>query len=93
MLQDYVQVGDEGSEKSNHHFIEEQNYETKNSATQLKLRDLKTDRPGFDFRLIFLINYIIYLKFLSLDFYFEEQQQNLPYMDEVRIRTRYAPAI
>lgn len=33
MLQDYVQVGDEDSEKSNHRFIEEQNYETENSAT------------------------------------------------------------
>lgn len=32
MLQDYVWMGDEGSEKSNHHFIEEQNYETENGA-------------------------------------------------------------
>lgn len=86
-------MGDEGSEKSNRHSIEEQNYETENGGIQLKLRDLKTDRPEFHFRLIFLINYVIYLKFLSLDFYFEEQQQNLPYMDEVRIRSRYAPAI
>lgn len=83
---------DEGRDKSKRHFIE-QSYKTENSAIKLKLRVLKRDRPGFDFRWIVLINYFIYLKCLSLDFYFEgEQQQCPPYIDEVRIRTRYAPA-
>lgn len=74
LADDFAKLGDEGREESTCHCIEEQSYETKNSAI-VKTKSLRHRQTWIWLQVVLFINCVNNLKHLSPDFCFEEEEQ------------------